>query len=384
VNPCLAVAARARDGLSALQMILEGNYRQAHIRLNQMIHCEAPNTAVEKRMPPLFLTFECILYRAMCLFYTGDAAGAIADFQFSLELARKVSALVTAEVEAPPDPAAVQAISKSPLPASRVGKRVGRPGSPQRRHESHETTTEKVTNEGSTQQDATLLPEAVSKDGLAAFECEVLYNIVLCHLLAGNYQAAPAVCQQLLDEHAASLKAFGPLAQSLMWFLYGACCLAADAAREDVAREAFMQSYAHNPVYVDDFLRRHGHKHEPPSTVPVPWMMSTAQARSGRGRSTTIKPHGGCATIPASNRSTSRPPEVCDASKEAVCFLRHDRLMFTSFLPPCRLQVGDTVIWGRLSIGWPHVRPPDAAMPTSLARLDLLEHRGMPTIPPDE
>mmetsp|Transcript_75765 Transcript_75765/g.149765 ORF Transcript_75765/g.149765 Transcript_75765/m.149765 type:complete len:1208 (+) Transcript_75765:93-3716(+) len=386
VSPTLAVAARARDGLSALQMILEGNYRHAHILLNQMIHSEAPDTtAVEKRLPRLFQRFECVLYRAMCLFFMGDTAAAIADFQFSLDLARKASSIATAEFEASSDLAAAQTDMKPPVPASRASNRVGRTGSPQRRKEPHETTLERATTSigGSRQLDVTLLPEAFSRDGLAGFECEVLYNVVLCHLLAGDYQAAPAVCEQLLDEHAASLEALGPPAQSLVWFLYGACCLAADAAHEDVARQAFMQSYAYDPSYVDDFLRRHGQKHEPRSAIPVPWFKSKVQAGSGRRRSATTTPHGGCIMRPASIHSTPRPPEVCDASKEAVCFLRHDRLMFTSLLPPCRLQVGDAVIWSRLSICWPHVRPADGAMPTSLARLDLLEHRGMPTMPPN-
>merc|ERR1712232_790878 len=82
------------------------------------------------------------------------------------------------------------------------------------------------------------------------------YNIALCHLLAKDYGGGLATCERLLGRPEA-LASIGPSAQCLIWFLVGVCRLALGEGRSDVAREAFMHSYAHDPVYVDDFLRRH-------------------------------------------------------------------------------------------------------------------------------
>merc|ERR1719197_327078 len=96
----------------------------------------------------------------------------------------------------------------------------------------------------------------MTQAGQDAFECEMLYNIVLCHILAKDHRAALATCERLLGRTDA-LASIGPSAQCLIWFLVGVCRLALGEGRSDVAREAFMHSYSHDPVYVDDFLRRH-------------------------------------------------------------------------------------------------------------------------------
>merc|ERR1711865_78878 len=99
-------------------------------------------------------------------------------------------------------------------------------------------------------------PEVTSQAGQDAFECEMLYNITLCHLLVKDHRGALATCERLLSRPDA-LASIGPSAQCLIWFLVGVCRLALGEGRSEVAREAFMHSYAHDPVYVDDFLRRH-------------------------------------------------------------------------------------------------------------------------------
>merc|ERR1711988_1040783 len=101
-------------------------------------------------------------------------------------------------------------------------------------------------------------PEVMSQAGQDEFECEMLYNIILCHLLAKDHRKALATCERLLErDREAALASIGPSAQCLIWFLVGVCRLALGEGRSDVAREAFMHSYAFDPVYVDDFLRRH-------------------------------------------------------------------------------------------------------------------------------
>merc|ERR1711937_996568 len=74
--------------------------------------------------------------------------------------------------------------------------------------------------------------------------------------MAKDHRAALATCERLLGKTDA-LALIGPSAQCLIWFLVGVCRLALGEGRSDAAREAFMHSYAHDPVYVDDFLCRH-------------------------------------------------------------------------------------------------------------------------------
>merc|ERR1711988_963234 len=80
----------------------------------------------------------------------------------------------------------------------------------------------------------------------------MLYNITLCHILARDYRRALATCERLLGRPDV-LASIGPSAQCLIWFLVGVCRLALGEGRSNVAKEAFMHSYAHDPVYVDDF-----------------------------------------------------------------------------------------------------------------------------------
>merc|ERR1712187_319427 len=80
--------------------------------------------------------------------------------------------------------------------------------------------------------------------------------------MSKNYRAALSACEQLRGYHAA-LELLGAQAQCLVWFLVGVCHLAMGEANEEIARDAFMRSYAHDATYVDDFLRRHGKRHGP-------------------------------------------------------------------------------------------------------------------------
>ena len=97
-----------------------------------------------------------------------------------------------------------------------------------------------------------LMPVVALRGGLARFECEILYNILLCHIGKRNYRDASAVADKLLL-CGPGLAALGPNAEALAWFLLGVCSLAVGDAQSDAAREAFLESYASDPAYVDDF-----------------------------------------------------------------------------------------------------------------------------------
>merc|ERR1719197_2276621 len=147
----------------------------------------------------------------------------------------------------------------------------------------------------------------MTQAGQDAFECEMLYNIVLCHILAKDHRAALATCERLLNR-ADALASIGPSAQCLIWFLVGVCRLALGEGRSDVAREAFMHSYAHDPVYVDDFLRRHEPTSERGyggnSTGNGVAASRNAGANSGSSaRAQPFRPIGGCPSPPPGARS---------------------------------------------------------------------------------
>merc|ERR1711988_1487231 len=210
----------------------------------------------------------------------------------------------------------------------------------------------------------------------------MLYNITLCHLLAKDYHSALATCERLLDRLDA-LALIGPSAQCLIWFLVGVCRVALGEGRSDAAREAFMHSYSHDPVYVDDFLRRH----EPNKDRGYggPGTGSGAAASRGfninAGRPPPLRPVGGSPSPPPGRSQSSRD---CDAAEEAVCCLRREKSRLSSRFPPCRLQVKDVVIWGRPSVSWPFIRTPELVPAASLARLDILSHQevGVNPAPP--
>jgi len=268
MNPHMPSALRLRDGANALQMVLKEDWRHAHVRLNMMLHqgfpggnpaSALPLSNGPDSLPVVFLPHELVMYRGVCSLYLGDLSTAIQDFASALELARQ---LATAAEEAQWDP------RKPP---------VGLP------------------------------PEVSSRQGLASFECECLYNVALCHLRARDYRAALASVERLLDRPE-DLDSFGESAQGLIWFLAGMCNLALDSEDlpcEHLAREAFTRSYSFDSSYVDDFLRRHGQ-------AQIQAEKQTAAAYR------LLRPIGSCPVPPP--RAPLR--EVCDAAPEAVCCLR--------------------------------------------------------------
>jgi len=222
-----------------------------------------------------------------------------------------------------------------------------------------------------------LPPEVASQEGLAVFECEVLYNVVLCHLTANDHRAALLVCERLLEKEGI-LKSLGPRSQCLVWFLIGICHMATSDMQNEQARHAFLQSYSFDPTYVDDFLRRHKKKSEAPKSLQAE---AAAHAKTGRvgGPAAALRPLGGCPSRPALVHVPQRQAqETCNASQEAICCLRQDPVLLSARLPPCRLQILGAVFWGRPTVRWPFIRPPSLATPTSFTRLDLLSaSRGM-------
>jgi len=355
-NPGMSAAVRARDGLAALQAIMEGNYRHAHVRLNMLIHMLSPTASgagpvSPEQLPVLFLPHEFLLYRGVCSLYLGETAAAIQDLETAAELARRLAASSADGLE--------QKENAADEPSSDRGPQAGTKGGAA-------ATAENLRRRH-------LPPEP----GLEIFECEVLYNVAVCHLTAREYHSALVTCEQLLQRSRA-LQALATRTECLVWFLIGVCHLANGECRDELAREAFMRSYAHDPVYVDDFLRRHGRRHEPVgkgNSLPPSASRALLPPRSRvGGPAAAMRPLGGCQLRPAWMHVPSTSREVCDAVPEAVCCLRHEPLMLSNSLPPCRLQVRDVVVWGKPSLAWPFIRPPDLVMPSSLARLDLLQH----------
>jgi tetratricopeptide (TPR) repeat protein len=380
LNPNLPAASRARDGSAALQMALDGDFRHAHVRLNVLLHPRVSGSSGAERtaaaidgfgganlapdgLPPLFMSHELVLYRGVCSLYLGDSAAASQDFEAALQLARQTAQVLqqTGRCSRSPNVSADNSASAS------TGSLLGGVESNDR------------------MPTAMYPPEVTSQIGQDAFECEMLYNITLCHILARDYRRALDTCERLLDRPDA-LSAIGPSAQCLIWFLVGVCRLALGEGRSDVAREAFMHSYAHDPVYVDDFLRRHEPSSERGYGGPgASTGASTARAGNfniGSGRPPPLRPLGGCPSPPPGARSQSS--RDCDAAAEAVCCLRREKTRLSFRFPPCRLQVKDVVIWGRPSISWPFVRTPELVPAASLARLDILSHQevGVNPAPP--
>jgi len=366
LNPNIPAASRARDGAAALQMALDGDYRHAHVRLNVLLHPRlsgnsntsvmevlgGPFTSGQDGLPQLFLSHELVLYRGVCSLYLGNSVEAAQDFEAALELAQQTYQVLQQEYNR--RCRGSQNLSAELASASN-GSALG------------------GIDVDRTAEFKQFPPEVTTQAGIEAFECEMLYNITLCHLLAKDHRGALDTCEKLLERPDA-LAAIGPSAQCLIWFLVGVCRLAMGEGKSDVARAAFMHSYAHDPVYVDDFLRRH----EPSSDRGYGGIGAGAQVAARNGP---FRPIGGPVLAPG-NRAAGR--EHCDAAPEAVCCLRREKSRLSSKFPPCRLQVKDVVIWGRPSVDWPFVRTPELVPPASLARLDLLGHQevGVNPAPP--
>lgn len=326
-SPHSPVALRARDGLTALQTAVAGDFRHAHVRLNMMLHSggiapaalQLSMTAPEV-LPSLFFPHELLLYRGVCSLYLGDLSTAIQDFATSLELLRQLVVAATSE----------------------------------------DTFARR------------LPPEATSWERLACFECECLSNVALGHLMVRDYHAAAATIERLLINQEA-LAGLGPSALSFAWFLAGVCQLALGDSSDVRAQESFLRSYSYGPTYVDDFLRRHqdiSAGTEPPGPRPGPRRFGgPVPARSSPSHSAGNAVV--CCLISSVHRGSSSSAGD-EAGFEAQGGGTHSRL--SGLLPPLRLQIRDVVIWGQPCIGWPCVRPPELQTPIALARLDLLQN----------
>merc|ERR1719387_2576447 len=234
INPGMTHVTHARDGLTAIQSAIGGDFKKAVIRLNTLLNNTPGNGRASSRngrtaalsvgAPTSLLSlYELMLYRGVCFFYLEQAPKAMQDFETALELCLRLQRLAEEQREAGVE-----------LP------------------------------EG--------LPPELHPDGHIFFECEVLYNVALANLLDQNYIEALDRCQRLIEiaEREAHAKAISgitsPIAQGdslgLVWFLAGLCQLALDEV--EASRESFMRSYSYHPTWVDDFL----HRHEPSDGRP--------------------------------------------------------------------------------------------------------------------
>eukprot|EP00929_Paragymnodinium_shiwhaense_P058248 TRINITY_DN29162_c0_g1_i1.p1 TRINITY_DN29162_c0_g1~~TRINITY_DN29162_c0_g1_i1.p1 ORF type:complete len:1252 (-),score=359.39 TRINITY_DN29162_c0_g1_i1:241-3996(-) len=359
--PNTPVASRARDGVSAIQMLLDGDVRTAYVRLNVLLHSRQPGAHPSAAgdlgggggsMPGVFASHELLLYRGVCSMYSGEPLAASQDFENALQIAQQMHmAAVSAayfQSEGGQDSSQGGLSADGPSARSSAGKMAL----------------------------ARQAPEIASQMGLLCFECEILYNVVLCHLLAKDYRAANGMCEKLL-QHTQPLAALGPRAQCLAWFLLGICRLSLGDARSEAVREAFMHSFAYDPIYVDDFLRRH----EPHGDADYPVRNVTAGLPQRRvGAPPPVARNGNANPV-----RPAPPCEACDAAPEAVACLRWDKGALGAQLPPRRIQVRDVVIWCRASAAWPYVQPPalSPALPVRFdgSRPDLPHHEDVGVTP---
>lgn len=344
-NPGMKIAVRARDGISALQSAISGDWRHAHVRFNMLLHMAIPRKLVEDRLPVLFFPHEIAVYRGICSLYLDEPCAAVQDFAAAVELAQQAF-------------------------LSNNGRNV----TLATRESDYEFMGQSTSNHPSDFFDEAASPcnhrlpeEIATQKGLDAFACEAQYNIALCQLVSQQHAAALATCNRLMQCQE-SLRDLGPQALCLCWFLIGVCHLTLQSG-EELAREAFTQSFAKDPRYVDDFLRRHGRRNEG-------GFHTTPQAS---GHLQPVAPPARVGAPPLVRRSMYGAPLVsttrpcCDAAPDAICCLRLDKMRLSSRLPPLRVGVRDVVIWGRPSVGLPTVQPAGPAPPAGLARLDLLQ-----------
>ncbi|CAK0861989.1 unnamed protein product [Prorocentrum cordatum] len=199
---------------------------------------------------------------------------------------------------------------------------------------------------------------------LPRLEREAAYNLALCRLLAGDFHGALGYSQALLELRVP------PSAACLAWFLAGACHLLISGGDEEAARDAFARSYQHGPIYVDDFLRRHGRADDPAAVMragvgPVATWPPLPRAAGTDRKARLLRP------VRESARRR-RPPavqavqagqdgQVCDAAPEAVCCLRREGPALGEGLPPCRVQAQGVVLWCRPSVPWPRAAAAERA-----------------------
>eukprot|EP00811_Abedinium_folium_P030193 NODE_4817_length_1843_cov_2.393939.p1 GENE.NODE_4817_length_1843_cov_2.393939~~NODE_4817_length_1843_cov_2.393939.p1 ORF type:complete len:469 (-),score=103.60 NODE_4817_length_1843_cov_2.393939:199-1605(-) len=370
LNPGLAPAVRARAGVTALQQIIAGEYRQARVRLNALLHAPlgeslaSTGSGLAEGLPPLFKASELLFYRGLCSIYLGDGDAGLQDTEAALELSkqscqnfahegfiasRDSSASARREGDEgddsgiADDESAPSASLVSPAPFGTAA------AAPPEGSTSTSTITPPAQAVAAGTADACPQEAPPSSPLESMLECGALYNAVLCLLLAHEYQGALLALDRFLTMNSAVLQAS---ARGLAWFLAGICRLALDGGDAALgAREAFARSYTYVPHYVDDFLRRMG-----PAAAP-------------------LRPVGGCAPPPRGSVLPRRnAAHVCDTPADGICCLQVQGPHLGSRLPPFRIEAGDVVIWARPSAPWPAFAAPGLALRAGLARLTLPVH----------
>eukprot|EP00746_Dinoflagellata_sp_MGD_P139679 gnl/MRDRNA2_/MRDRNA2_73095_c0_seq1.p1 gnl/MRDRNA2_/MRDRNA2_73095_c0~~gnl/MRDRNA2_/MRDRNA2_73095_c0_seq1.p1 ORF type:complete len:1176 (-),score=234.25 gnl/MRDRNA2_/MRDRNA2_73095_c0_seq1:30-3557(-) len=344
INPAMTHVAHARDGLTAIQSAITGDFKRAVIRLNTLLNNTPGNGRASSRTgratlsvgapTSLLSLYELMLYRGVCFFYLEQAPKAMQDFETALELCLRLQHLAEEQREAGVE-----------LP------------------------------EG--------LPPELHPDGHIFFECEVLYNVALANLLDQNYMEALDRCQRLIEiaereAHARTVSGItSPISQGdslgLVWFLAGLCQLALDEV--EASRESFMRSYSYHPTWVDDFL----HRHEPSDGRP-PHMgggnsrATTPLTPTQRFAQTNAWPH----TWSNVGRVSSARDQKVETPIEpwAVCCLfgGEGTNRLSQRFPTKKIEVRDVTIFVRPSFNWPFVSPPEGSPQVDLSVLRLCEH----------
>lgn len=335
-SPSARLVARARDGVSALIMMLDGNYRKAASRFKALLI--EPLTAVATvggiinggggiggtlgasalnslGMPnALFQPHEILRYRATSLAYLGEFDAAARDFRESIHAA--------------------------------TGAR--------------EATEGSANKEGDDRAPRRRPPaELATAENLECYACEMLYNEAMCHLMAGDWEAAASSVDELLAKRAA-LASLGQDAQGLAWFLLGACYIAGEHdgtsfASKEYARECFRASYEFDSTFVTTCLSRQHALQISSFRPPAPSLRARkASNRFGLAGATDV---------------AGTAPQV-----DAVCF-RRGAASVGGRLPPLLAQVGELAVRFRFATDWPHIQAP-AALPPPTAGA---EHPELPS-----
>eukprot|EP00928_Gymnodinium_smaydae_P011314 TRINITY_DN14190_c0_g1_i1.p1 TRINITY_DN14190_c0_g1~~TRINITY_DN14190_c0_g1_i1.p1 ORF type:complete len:1233 (-),score=240.66 TRINITY_DN14190_c0_g1_i1:38-3736(-) len=313
-SPCVYAAERARDGTAALMSLLEGDFRQAQMRFNALLHgrnCLGKVTDViavpgeafggTSEFQLLYSHFELLQYRGLCRLYCGEYAHAAQDFAASL--------------------------------ASALALR-----------ESEDRRCEEVTNASAASHSSCAAPrrpcapEGASWEGFERYECLMHCNIAICRFMAGDREGAQETCAHLLESGASALAAMGPGAQGLAWFLLGVVRLAlaqGDGESTEDAREAFKHSYAFDPACVDGFLARHE-----PSVASGSTPRMTPSPPPGRASAAGRRP---------------APLAALGGKEPYVACLHRGQGAFGARLPTLRVQVKDVTVAIRPSGTWPFV-----------------------------
>jgi tetratricopeptide (TPR) repeat protein len=157
-------------------------------------------------------------------------------------------------------------------------------------------------------------------------EAELHYNACLTHIAFKEFPTALQLAHTLLRKEIQ----YPAITWGVIYFLKGVCELALDRAHD--ARGSFMQSYAHDPQWVDDFLFRHGHE------------AASSFASSVKG-------------IGVNYGGSERRGVAVTPRKNLILCLFPDGQRLSSQLPAKQVTVQDVTFVVRPSCDWPEVRP---------------------------